>query len=331
MHCALKFLLVLTVTPIGATLAEPYKAKPGPHAVEVIVLDWKDEARSREIPVKIYAPKSGDSLPVVIYSHGLGGTRDGYEYLGRHWASHGYVVVHLQHKGSDDAVWKGSKQPLAEMKKAAADVKVAIARPLDVRFALDQAESLNTSHPSLKRRLDLSKVGVSGHSFGSFTTLASGGMTFVPQGGVGNKLDDSRVKAIIPMSSPVPRNRDSLEKTYASITVPSLHMTGTLDDSPINDIKAADRRLPYDHSVNSERYLITFIGGDHMIFSGRARGMGDGSNDAKFQDLIRQTSVAFWDAHLRYDADAKKWLADGGMKKLLGESATLESKKAGEK
>ena len=39
---------------------------------------------------------------MIVFSHGLGGTRDGYEYLGRHWASYGYVSVHLQHKGSDD-------------------------------------------------------------------------------------------------------------------------------------------------------------------------------------------------------------------------------------
>ena len=46
----------------------------------------------REVPVKISDyPASGGRCPVVIFSHGLGGSRDGDQYLGRHWASHGYV------------------------------------------------------------------------------------------------------------------------------------------------------------------------------------------------------------------------------------------------
>ena len=50
--------------------------------------------------------------PVIIFSHGLGGSRDGYEYLGRHWASHGYVSVHSTHIGSDTSALKGTLRPL---------------------------------------------------------------------------------------------------------------------------------------------------------------------------------------------------------------------------
>src|SRR2546423_15576637 len=75
-----------------------YKKSSGPYAVEVIRYDWLDGKRERKVPVKIYFPKSGNAaFPVIIFSHGLGGSREGYEYLGRHWASHGYVSVHLQH------------------------------------------------------------------------------------------------------------------------------------------------------------------------------------------------------------------------------------------
>ena len=37
----------------------------------------------------------------MTVSHGLGGSHEGYAYLGRHLASHGYVVVHVTHLGSD--------------------------------------------------------------------------------------------------------------------------------------------------------------------------------------------------------------------------------------
>ena len=86
--------------------------------------EWKDTTRDRELPVKIYYPQGGAGpLPVIIVSHGLGGSRDGYEYLGRHWASYGYVSVHVQHKGSDTSVWQGKEKPMEAMRAAIRDIK----------------------------------------------------------------------------------------------------------------------------------------------------------------------------------------------------------------
>ena len=76
---------------------KPAYAPPKPSAiVEALKLDWHDAKRNRAVPVKIYFPKdSVGALPIVIFSHGLGGSRDGYEYLGRHWAGCGYASVPL--------------------------------------------------------------------------------------------------------------------------------------------------------------------------------------------------------------------------------------------
>lgn len=63
-------------------------------------------SRERDVPIKIYLPASHDPAPVVLFSHGLGGTRKGCVYLGRHWSARGYVAVFLQHPGSDASVWK---------------------------------------------------------------------------------------------------------------------------------------------------------------------------------------------------------------------------------
>jgi predicted dienelactone hydrolase len=312
--------------------------RTGPNEVEAVEMIWKDAKRDREMPLRIYSPKDGKGpFPVIVFSHGLGGTAAGYEYLGRHWASYGYVSVHIQHHGSDDAVWKDSKTPLADMKKAAADPKNAIDRPLDVRFTLDQLTELNKDSKSLKGRLDLERVGMAGHSFGAYTTLAVAGETFITAGGKQVKFDEPRVKAAIAMSSS-PGNNKEYDKVFGSIKIPILHMTGTKDETPIADTKPEARRIPFDHITRADQYLIVFKDGDHMIFSGRPRLpaganadwqklLAGGEKDADFQKLILASSTAFWDAYLKDDAKAKSWLAEGDLKKMLGEEGSLEVKK----
>ncbi|MFU8816707.1 MAG: alpha/beta hydrolase family protein, partial [Pseudomonadales bacterium] len=122
---AMKYLgaLLLTVSMLGGTAvaaaslpADDYKSEHGPHAVVVLLGVWKDASRNdREVSWKLYLPRSADEpLPVVVWSHGLGGSRNGAEYLGRHLASHGFAAFHIQHPGSDRAVLRRGRAPLIE-------------------------------------------------------------------------------------------------------------------------------------------------------------------------------------------------------------------------
>lgn len=308
-----------------------YAPEQGPYAVESATYLWTDDARHRDVPVKVYFPKTGAGpFPVIIFSHGLGGTREGYAYLGNGWASHGYVSVHVQHKGSDDAVWRHKLRPMKAMREAAMDPRNAVERPKDVSFAIDRMEGLNREENSpLRGRLDMTRVGVAGHSFGGYTTLAVAGEVFLlPAGGTAT-FADPRVKAAIAMSAPAPVRQVDLSKMFGGISIPIMHMTGTLDDSPIGDTKAADRRIPYDNINGADQYLVTFIGGDHMVFSGRGRLRG-GEKDAMFQRLILKATTEFWDAYLKGDRAAKGFLTSGGLEKAMGENAAIEKKAANE-
>ena len=285
---------------------------------------WHDANRDRDVPVKIYSPAATNiAHPVIIFSHGLGGSREGYQYLGQHWAAHGYVTVHIQHLGSDDAVWRdtGLLKRKRAMQKSAADPQNAINRPRDVSFAIDELERLYRDSPVWKQRLDLDRIGVAGHSFGAFTTLASAGQKFQPGTAKASSFADPRVKAAIPMSAPTPKNKSRLDEVYAGVKIPCLHMTGTKDSSPIGDTTPEERRLPFDHCKNSDQFLITFKDGDHMIFSGRTTRAEP--SDEKFQRLIQQSSTAFWDAYLRDDAKAKAWLTDD-FKRVLDDAGQFE-------
>lgn len=322
-------LFFLACTGRSADAYQPKKTA-GPHKVEVVRYDWKDAKRDREVPVKIYYPKDvTNACPVIVFSHGLGGTREGYEYLGQHWASHGYISVHLQHHGSDDAVWRGNANPMQSMKRATLDIRNSLNRPLDVSFVVDELERLNADKSSMwKGRFDLQKLGMAGHSFGAYTTLAIGGERFLVMGEE-KTLADKRFKALIPMCSPVPpRNRD---QAFSNIKLPCLHMTGTKDVSPINETTAEERRIPFDKMPGPDNFLINFNGADHMVFSGRSGFRGDRSKDSVFHEYILMSSTAFWDAYLLDDQAAKVWFKGGGFKKALGDNGIFEMFKPDQK
>jgi len=73
---------------------------------DIVNLTVKDLKRQRDIPIRAYLPLAIQAAPVVMFSHGLGGSREGNSYLGKHWAARGYVTVFLQHPGSDSHVWQ---------------------------------------------------------------------------------------------------------------------------------------------------------------------------------------------------------------------------------
>lgn len=286
-------------------------ADPGPFTVDSVKLEWKDSQRKREVPVRIYYPKEAKSAsPVIIWSHGLGGNRDAYAYLGNFWASHGYVVVHPQHQGSDTTVIRaGGKDAF----KSAATAKNAIDRPKDITFVIDQLTELNKN----SGKFNLEAIAVGGHSFGAQTTLLAGGQLLGP----GTSLADKRVKALMPMSAPVPAAilRD---RAYKPIKLPTMHMTGTRDDSPIGDTKAIERRIPFDHIAGCEQWFINFQDGDHMIFSGRMARANDEQKkqDMAFQKQIKECTLHFWNATLKNDQAARQWM-NTDMKNYLGKSA----------
>ncbi len=318
----------------GSVTEALLNTQPGARFEVKILRDvWLDALRQRQIPVKIYYPaEKKEPAAVIVFSHGLGGSREGYEYLGRFWAENGLISVHLQHPGSDEEVWKGKKQPLAEMKKAAASGMNAVERARDVSFCLDRLEALNREEGPLKGLIDVDRVGMAGHSFGAHTTLLMAGQLMILPQGRELSFADERIKAAIPMSAPVPANRKNLDKVYSQVRIPCLHLTGTLDDSPIGETRAEDRRIPFDHINGSDQYLVIFNGGDHMIFSGRprlAQSAGRGHKDLEFQEMIKELSLAFWRAYLFGDLEAEKWLKKGGAEKKLGKLASYEVKSFG--
>ncbi|MCG8402924.1 MAG: acetylhydrolase [Firmicutes bacterium] len=327
-------LLLALLFAAKLALAEPYKAEAGPYDVSTFLVDLQDEQRDRTVPIKVYIPlQSVGPRPTVLVSHGLGGTREGLSYLGNHWASHGYLCIHMQHAGSDDSVWRDvpAKDRLRAMRQAAGTPSVAIDRAKDVPFVLDQLTQLNQQEGSkFNSLIDIEKVAIAGHSFGAWSTMAAGGMTV--GGKLGKSYGDERIKCIIPLSPPVAKKRQR-KATYSSLDVPALFMTGTLDTSMINSTTAEERLIPYQimpgvSEGGAPKYQINFDGADHMTFSGetrrRLRGKVPLEDNKAFHSIILQSTTAFLDGHLLGDEDAVKWLNEGGFVELVGERGEVE-------
>lgn len=288
--------------------------------VRTILEDWTDAARDRVVPVKIYHPadlSADNPQPVVILSHGLGGSREGNALSANHWAGHGYVVVALQHKGSDADIWRGQRDGVNKLFDAA-NGEQGIARAKDVKFAIDRLYEISKSkdHP-LSGKIDVSKIAMTGHSFGAHTTLAIAGQV----GHLGRRevtFVDDRVTCAVAMSPSPPKNGD--ERAFEKIRIPMLHMTGTNDTSPVQkDLKPEDRTIPYKQITASDQYLLVLKDGDHSMFSGR------GAMGRKYGQTIVQCSTAFLDAYLRGDAGQKAWLQEKFAAEL-GDNGAFEHK-----
>jgi len=295
-----------------------------------IDLSVSDPARDREVPIRVYLPpeNAGEPKrtpqPVVLFSHGLGGSRAGSPFLGKHWAARGYVAVFLQHPGSDESVWKD--QPLAKRMVAmreAASGKNYLLRAQDVPAVLDQLAKWNveTGH-ELAGQLDVGTVGMSGHSFGGHTTQALAGQKF-PLGG--QALTDGRVKAAIVMSPSAPERGD-INAAFGSVKTPWLLMTGTHDTAAIGSQTPESRRRVFPALAPGDKFELVLDKAEHSAFTERPLPGDREQRNPNHHRAILALSTAFWDAYLRDDTAAKAWLSGDGPRRIL-EPADVWQKK----
>lgn len=265
-------------------------------------LEWLDGARSRRVPVRLYLPEAASAdapVPLVVFSHGIGGSRHGYSYLGRHWASQGYASLHLQHVGSDRELWFGNPFELVSRLHGAAQESEAVARVRDLSFALDQLLA-----GELAPRLDAQRIVAAGHSYGANTSLLAAGAS-VQRDGAPLQLHDARIKAVIVLSAPPFYGEAAPQQILGPIRVPSLHVTATEDVIRIPGYYsgADDRVAVFDATGSPRKTLAVFAGGSHGIFTDRA-GSGGAQLNAQVKEATRSLSVAFLNSVFKGDDGA---------------------------
>jgi dienelactone hydrolase len=254
-------------------------------------LDWHDRTRDRAVPARLYLPaaaKVAAPVPLVVFSHGIGGSRYGYQYLGRHWAAHGWASLHPQHVGSDRTLWGGNPLAMLDRLRSAATDGEAVARVQDLRFALDTLLASD-----LGRSVDAQRIVAAGHSYGANTTLLATGAR-VPREGRVQQFTDARLRAAMLLSAPPFYGERAFGPILGGITLPSLHVTSTADDIRIPGFFSGvdDRIAVFEAMGGRPKALAVFEGGSHSMFTDRA-GTGGPLLNAQVKAATQALTLAF--------------------------------------
>ncbi|MCR9130483.1 MAG: hypothetical protein NXI12_13265 [Alphaproteobacteria bacterium] len=314
------------------TPSPAYRAGQVRHSVAIDEGVWHDQSRGgRAVAWRLYYPQGAELMPVLIFSHGGGGSREGGAYLGAWMASFGYASFHIQHSGTDIEHVRGAvrdarrgperreaaRQAFQDILAAVNDPTLAEDRFRDISFTAAHLGALPAQDdaPGWSGALDLARLGVYGHSFGAITALVAAGQSVE---GFGRELATPGVGAVAVLSPSPPRpGYGSAETAFSTMNAPIFHATGSRDGAPDGRITPEDRLTPFELIDSVDQYLLVLDGADHMALGGRSRGGGpvfEGHVDA-----LRQGVLAFFDAELLDDLEARAFLApDGPYARSLG-------------
>lgn len=279
-----------------------------------------DTARNgRAVPYKIY--KSGDQAeprPLIIWSHGLGGGRDGAGFLARFLAEYGYIVMHIQHFGTDTTMWEGKPgHPWDVIRATEITRQMTLDRFGDVPFIVSQLNAIEAEHDL---NIDADRIGMSGHSFGAMTSQVMMGMTFPNDHDIMTSYAHDAFKAAIFYSFSSLSHVSDADSTelFRAMDRPMFYMTGTDDDSPISGLDYKHRLPAYNHASSQEKHVLIIQDGDHMVFTGSRGKLDENPNKDAQEELIQYSSLAFWETYLNDNAHAKDWLIASGFQGYLG-------------
>jgi predicted dienelactone hydrolase len=253
-------------------------------SAEINQLYWNSAVRDARV-------REG-KFPVIVFSHGNGGTRMQNTFWCDYLASYGYIIVSADHTANARVTIIKGKPILFQgdqRENSAND------RPKDMSFLLDQMTLWNGGADSrFSGKLDLTKPVAAGMSFGSMTAIRVADA-------------DQRFKAVIAMSG--------APEAHTNLTVPSLYMLGTEDRT----IKAGgnDRIRSVFAKHTNDGFLMEMKNGGHFSFTDIFKldknygdGAGQGKRDAtgeafnytsmeKTYEIINSYSIAFLGLYVR--------------------------------
>lgn len=257
-----------------APQAEPARVGAAPTPViSVSPVVLPAPGRVVDLQLRISAPMTGGELPIILLSHGHGGSNNlsslnGYAPLANFYAANGFVVIQPTHLSSKSlAGIVDAKSPEAPL--------FWHSRAEDMKRILDGLDLLEASVPVLKGRLDRNRVAAVGHSLGGHTVGLLAGMRVTdPSNGQEVNLYEPRIKAAVLLGAPgggdtiTPKMAQLYPffKTtnFAEMNMPALVVAGDKDKNPNFSAHDGWRAEAYFLSPGP-KCLLTIFGGEHML------------------------------------------------------------------
>ncbi|MEO3923289.1 alpha/beta fold hydrolase [Micromonosporaceae bacterium B7E4] len=227
------------------------------------------------LEIKVNVPAVGGHLPIILLSHGHGGSHflsslRGYGPLVDFWAAHGFVVIQPTHLDSTVLRLRETGHPEAPL--------FWKTRVQDMSFILDHLDEIEAAVPGLAGRLDRERVAVAGHSLGGHTAAMLLGMqTADPADGSRVRLQDARIKAGVIIAAPgladeyvnhgmIDRYPVTRYTDFSTMTAPALVVAGDKDLNPMFSDRLSYRWDAYT-SAPGPKTLLMMHGAEH-IFGG---------------------------------------------------------------
>lgn len=337
----------------GLDPAQAYQTAGAQYEVQTVEFALHNGARGKDLELRVYYPaavSAGDGatspmhFPLIVFSHGAGGNRYGAKALLSYWAAHGFVVVAPTHEDSLGLRLRAGEPASMQdlLFEFGTDPQLRVSRVEDVKLILDRLDDIDYELPDLAGRIDRARIGIGGHSAGAMTTaLLAGTHCDMPINGPGGQeskgLAEPRASAFLVLSGQG-RGGAFDAHSWEDITKPMMVMTGSLDASARTGETPETRTDPYTYAPPGDKYLLFIEGAAHMSFTGKAAGQeGPGSgrqinaalgagqalleeiggyDQAAIFACVQHSSLAFWEAHLKGDAEARQYLASDAIGRL---------------
>ncbi|EME26665.1 Platelet-activating factor acetylhydrolase [Galdieria sulphuraria] len=173
--------------PLVKATVQLFGARPA-YAFLLSIASWMKSPMLSDVPLA----HSTEPWPVVLFSHGLFANRLSYSVLCAEMASHGYIVVSVDHtdgsvplvyfKDGDVLFYRKLTQEERETPAVSQTIRILQAhrRVVDLQVALASLKVLNEesknlvnlpTHLDFRGKINLKEVTVMGHSFGGATSL----------------------------------------------------------------------------------------------------------------------------------------------------------------
>jgi len=343
--------LVAAIILLLPPVYEP--AADGSHTVTTVqTITLRDTGRDKDLALTVRFPDPADdgphapaSLPLILFSHGLGGSRDAFPELSTHWASRGFVVIHCTHEDSvQDRRRRGEikgRMEAEDLARGQMDLDKRIGRVDDLKLIMDRLDEIERAIPALTGvpggaegapgAIDRARIGVAGHSAGAYTTQLIAGLTIrtrTARGGA--SYADPRVRAAAIISGQGVNRVGITQDAWASIAIPTLTIAGSEDVAKIGSETPETRQHPYVHARGvaaggPPASLLFLTGAHHGSYAGKHPGTP--AERRVITQCVAAATTALFDAHLRADDAARAFLADAaGLRAIGGDAARYETK-----